>query len=196
MGRLVLYMSMSLDGFIAGPGDGMDNPFGTGGHRLHGWLGDGGDGPSGYRPADPAGQTVFDEMLATGAVITGRRTGEFTGYWDGDHHGVPIFVPTHQAPVGPGPAGVHFVTDGIESCAKQAKAAAGGRDVMLHGAYTAREALRAGVLDVLEIQLVPVLFGQGRRLFDGLGPEHTELELARTLQSPAALLLRYEVRHG
>lgn len=196
MGRLVLYMSMSLDGFIAGPGDGMDNPFGTGGHRLHGWLGPGGDGPSGYRPADPAGQTVFDEMLATGAVITGRRTGEFTGYWDGDHHGVPIFVPTHQAPAGPAPAGVHFVTDGIESCAKQAKAAAGGRDVMLHGAYTAREALRAGVLDVLEIQLVPVLFGQGRRLFDGAGPEHTELRLARTLESPGALLLRYEVQYG
>ena len=63
MGRLVLYMSMSLDGFIAGPGDGMDNPFGTGGHRLHGWLGDGGAGVSGYRPGDPAGQTVFDELM-------------------------------------------------------------------------------------------------------------------------------------
>ena len=197
MSRLVLYMSMSLDGFIAGPGDAMDNPFGTGGHRLHDWLGDGGEGPSGYRPGDKAGQTVFDEMLATGAVITGRRTGEFTGYWGGDHHdGVPVFVPTHRAPAGPAPAGVHFVTGGIESCAEQAKAAAAGRDVMLHGAYTARAALRAGVLDVLEIQLVPVLFGQGRRLFDGLGPEHTELRLARTLESPGALLLRYAVRYG
>jgi dihydrofolate reductase len=91
---------------------------------------------------------------------------------------------------------VHFVTDGIASCAKQAKAAAGDRDVMLHGAYTAREALRARVLDVLEIQLVPVLFGQGRRLFDDLGPEHTELRLARTLESPGALLLRYEVQYA
>jgi dihydrofolate reductase len=197
MSRLVLYMSMSLDGFIAGPGDAMDNPFGTNGRRLHDWLGDGGAGVSGYRPSDRAGQTVFDELMSTGAVITGRRTGEFTGYWGGDHHtGVPIFVPTHQAPAGPAPAGVHFVTDGIESCAKQAKAAAGGRDVMLHGAYTARAALRARVLDVLEIQLVPVLFGQGRRLFEDLGPEHTELELVRTLESPGALLLRYEVEHG
>jgi dihydrofolate reductase len=90
---------------------------------------------------------------------------------------------------------VHFVTDGIESCARQAKAAAASRDVLVHGAYTAREALRARVLDVLEIQLVPVLFGQGRRLFDGLGPEHTELQLVRTLESPAALLLRYEVQY-
>jgi dihydrofolate reductase len=197
MGRLVLYMSMSLDGFIAGPGDTMDNPFGTGGQRLHGWLGDGGADVNGYRPSDPAGQTVFDEMMATGAVVTGRRTGEFTNYWGGDHHdGVPIFVPTHQAPAGTAPGGVHFVTDGIASCVKQARAAAAGRDVMLHGAYTAQTALRARVLDVMEIQLVPVLFGQGHRLFDGAGPEHTELRLARTLQSPGALLLRYEVRHS
>jgi len=194
MGRLVLYMSMSLDGFIAGPGDAMDNPFGTGGHRLHDWLGADTDG---YRPSDPAGQTIFDEVMSTGAVLTGRRTGEFTGYWGGDHHGgVPIFVPTHQAPAGPAPAGVHFVTGGIAACAEQAKAAAGGRDVLMHGACTAREALRARVLDVLEIQLVPVLFGQGRRLFDGAGPEHTELRLARTLESPGALLLRYEVQYG
>jgi dihydrofolate reductase len=197
MSRLVLYMSMSLDGFIAGPGDAMDNPFGTKGHRLHDWLGDGGEGVGGYRPSDQAGQTVFDELMSTGAVITGRRTGEFTGYWGGDHHGaVPIFVPVHQAPTGTPPGGVRFVTDGIESCVKQAKVAAAGRDVMLHGAYTARECLRARVLDVLEIQLVPVLFGQGRRLFDGLGPEHIELELVRTLESPSALLLRYEVRYG
>lgn len=197
MGGLVLYMSMSLDGFIAGPGDTKDNPFGTGGQRLHEWLGDGGDDPSGYRPDDSPGRTVFDEMLATGAVITGRRTGDFVGYWGGDHHdGVPIFVPTHQAPAGPPPGGVHFVTDGIESCAAQAKAAAGDRDVLVHGAYTAQQALRARVLDVMEIALVPVLFGQGRRMFDGLGPGHTELELVRALESPRALLLRYELKYA
>lgn len=197
MGRLVLYMSMSLDGFIAGPGDAMDNPFGTKGHRLHDWLGNGGADVSDYRPSDKAGQTVFDELMSTGAVITGRRTGEFTGYWGGDHHGgVPIFVPTHQAPAGTAPGRVRFVTDGIESCVKQAKAAAGDRDVMLHGAYTARACLRARVLDVLEIQLIPVLFGQGRPLFDDLGPDHVELQLVRTLESPSALLLRYQVQYG
>ena len=88
------------------------------------------------------------------------------------------------------------MSDGIESCVEQAKAAAGDRDVMLHGAYTARECLRARVLEMLEIQQVPVLFGQVRRLFDGLGPGHIELDLVRTLESPGALLLRYEVRYG
>jgi dihydrofolate reductase len=194
MGRLVLYMSMSLDGFIAGPGDTNDNPFGTGGQRLHKWLGRGEDG---YRPGDEPSQTVFDEAMSTGAVITGRRTGDFTGYWGGDHHdGVPIFVPTHSAPAGTPPGGVHFVTDGIASCAAQAKAAAGDRDVLVHGAYTARECLRARVLDVMEIQLIPVLFGHGRLLFDELGPDHIELRLVRSLESPHALHLRYEVAYA
>ena len=194
---VVLYMSMSLDGFIAGPGDVTENPFGTQGQRLHKWLGDGGEDPSSYRPSDPPSQTVFDEMLSTGAVITGRRTGDFVDYWGGDHHnGVPIFVPTHQAPSDKYASSVHFVTDGIESCVAQAKAASGDRDVMLHGAYTARQCLRAHVLDVLEIQLIPVLFGEGRRLFEGLGPDHIELRLARQLESPNALHLRYLVEHG
>ena len=109
---------------------------------------------------------------------------------------MPIFVPTHHAPAGTPPGDVRFVTGGIESCVAQAKAAAGDRDVMLHGAYTARECLRARVLDMLEIQLIPVLFGQGRRLFDGLGPDRTELQLVRTLESPSALHLRYQVQYA
>jgi dihydrofolate reductase len=196
MSRLVLYMSMSLDGFIAGPGDTKENPLGTEGDRLHEWLGHGGGDVGGFRPGDEPGRTVFDELMSTGAVVTGRRTGEFVDYWGGDHHdGVPIFVPTHRAPAGPLPGDVRFVADGIASCVAQAKTAAGDRDVLLHGAYTAQECLRARVLDVLEIQLVPLLLGQGRRLFDGLGPEHIELERVRALESPAALHLRYEVRY-
>jgi dihydrofolate reductase len=133
--------------------------------------------------------------MATGAVVTGKRTGDFAGYWGGDHHdGVPIFVPTHQAPPENPYERVHYVTDGIESCVAQAKAAAGDRDVMLHGAYTAQECLKAGVLDVVEIQLRPVLLGQGRLLFEGLPPEHVEFDLVRVLQAPRTLHLRYEVR--
>ena len=197
MSKLVLYMSMSLDGFIAGPGDEQDNPFGTGGQRLHDWAFDGAPADHSVRPDDEAGRTVLDEVMATGAVVTGRRTGDFVDYWGGDHHdGVPIFVPTHRAPDGTHAGDVRFVTDGIESCVAQAKAAAGDRDVMLHGAYTTRECLLARVLDVLEIQLVPVLFGQGRRLFDGLPPDHIELDPVRTLESPGALLLRYEVKYA
>lgn len=197
MSRLILYMSMSLDGFISGPGDDMDNPFGAGGERLHDWLHDDGPEVAAHRPSGGPSQIVFDEMLATGAVITGRRTGDFVDYWGGDHHdGVPIFVPTHRPPAENRYEQVHFVTDGIQSCVAQAKAAAGDRDVTLHGANTAQECLRTGVLDMLEIQLVPVLLGQGRLLFDGLKPEHIELELVRTLEAPKVLHLRYEVRRS
>ncbi|MEP6852679.1 MAG: dihydrofolate reductase family protein [bacterium] len=203
MSRVFVTMAMSLDGFITGPQDDAHNPAGINGMRLMDWLGDGstdqGDGDGGgnkWRPGDPNSQIVFDEMLATGAVITGKRTGDFAGYWGGDHHNeVPIFVPTHQPPAqNPFPR-VHYVTDGIQACVEQAKAAAGDRDVMLHGAYTAQQALKAGVLDAIEIQLRPLLLGQGRRLFDGLPPEHIELDLVRTLRAPSTLHLRYEVRH-
>jgi dihydrofolate reductase len=197
MSRLILCMAMSLDGFITGPGDDEGNPAGVGGMRLQEWLGEGGSKVADWRPSDAQSQIVFDEAMSTGAVITGRRTGDFADYWGGDHHdGVPIFVPTHTAPADNRYERVHFVTDGIESCVAQAKAAAGDRDVMLHGAYTAQECLKAGVLDVLEIQLMPVLLGQGRLLFEGLKPEHIELELVRTLEAPKVLHLRYEVRRS
>ncbi len=201
MSTVRLCMAMSLDGFIAGPNDVANNGLGDNGERLHDWLGSSGTdgetgsetGPESFRPDTEPSRTVFDEMLTTGAVITGRRTGEMVNYWDGDHHnGVPIFVPTHRTGRH-GPANVTFVTDGIASCVKQAKAAAGDRDVMLHGANTAQECLRAGVLDEIELQLVPVLLGAGRRLFDGLGPEHIELELIRTLEATDVLHLRYRV---
>jgi dihydrofolate reductase len=191
-------MAMSLDGFITGPRDDADNPAGIDGMRLMDWLSGGGDGDEvreTFQPRDPVNKLVFDEAMATGAVITGKRTGDFANYWQGDHHdGVPILVPTHQPPANNPFERVHYVTDGIEECVRQAKAAAGDRDVMLHGAYTAQEALKAGVLDAIEIQLRPVLLGQGRRLFDGLPPEHIELDLVRTLEAPGTLHLRYEVR--
>jgi dihydrofolate reductase len=197
LSQLILYMAMSLDGFITGPGDGKDNPAGTGGMRLMEWLGAGGPEVSDWRPSDPSSQLVFDEMMASVAVITGRRTGDFANYWGGDHHaGVPIFVPTHTAPKHNAYERVHYVTDGIVSCVEQASAAAGDRDVMLHGAYTAQGCLKAGLLDVLEIQLMAVLLGEGRRLFEGLPPEHIELELVRTLEAPGVLHLRYDVRQG
>lgn len=195
MGNAVLYMSMSLDGFISGPEDDMSRPFGHGGERLHDWLRSDGPDVAALRPSEGPSRIVFDEAMATGAVITGRRTGDFVDYWGGDHHdGVQIFVPTHHAPDHNRHERVHFVTDGIESCVAQAKKAAGDRDVLVHGAYTAQACLRAGVLDVLEIQLVPVMLGQGRLLFEGLEDKQIELDLVRTLEAQKALHLRYEVR--
>ena len=134
--------------------------------------------------------------MAPGAVLVGRRTFDIAGHWNGDHHdGVPIFVPTHRAPADPptGAATITYVTDGIESAVAQAKAAAGDRNVMMHGADTAQRCLRAGVLDEMEIHVVPVLLGQGRRLFDHLGADHIELELTRVVDAPGVTHLHYRV---
>jgi dihydrofolate reductase len=192
MSSSVLYMSMSLDGYIAGPNDEPGNPGGDGFARLHEWFVTA-DGEF-FRPSGPAGE-LFDEINATGAVLVGRRTAEQANHWKGDHHGVPIIVPSHRPP-DPSLAGyplVTYVTDGIESAMAQAKAAAGGRHVLVHGAYTAQRALEAGVLDELQIHQIPVLFGGGRRLFELL-PSRVELEVVRVIDTPEATHIRYRVR--
>jgi dihydrofolate reductase len=188
----VLYMSMSLDGYIAGPNDEPGNPGGDGFGRLHEWF----VTPDGefFRPSGPAGQLI-GEIAATGAVLVGRRTVEQVDHWKGDHHGVPIFVPSHRPP-GPSVANyplVTYVTDGIASAMAQAKAAAGDGNVMVHGAYTAQRALEAGVLDELEIHQIPVLFGGGRRLFEVL-PSRIELDVVRVIDTPEATHIHYRVR--
>ena len=193
MSASVLYMSMSLDGYIAGPNDGPDNPGGDGGavERLHAW----GYDPAGdVRRSGPAGEMAA-AMEATGAVLAGRRTAEQVDHWGGDHHGMPVFVPSHRPP-GPSVANyplVTYVSDGIESAMTQAKAAAGDRDVMVHGAFTAQRALEAGVLDEMQIHQIPVLLGAGRRLFDVL-PSRVELDIVRVIDSPEATHIRYRVR--
>lgn len=190
---VVLYMSMSVDGFIAGPADDLGQGLGLGGGPLHAWLASGDGTPGSYRPEDGPNATVFDEMMATGAVITGRRTFELAGEWGGDHHdGVPVFVLTRSEPPHPAPGHARYVTD-LEACVTEARAAADGRDVMVHGAAAAQSMLRAGLLDELAIQLVPLLLGQGRRLFDELPPDLHELELLRSLEAPGVLHLRYRV---
>jgi dihydrofolate reductase len=190
----VLDMSMSVDGFIAGENDEPGNPGGDRFMRLHDWLVVDGEVS---RPAGPAGE-LFDEIFATGAVLVGRRTAEHAGHWGGDHHGrgVPIFVPSHRPP-DPVVAGyplVTYVSDGIAAAMARAKEAAGDRDVLVHGAYTAQRALEAGVLDELMIHQVPVLFGRGRRLVDVL-PSRVELEIVRVVDTPEATHIRYRVRH-
>ncbi len=191
MSATVLYMSMSLDGFIAGPHEGPDNGLGDGGHRLHEWFATGADTdpkPISGRLAGVNGQVV-DEFMATGAVVAGRGTFEPAGGWDGDHHdGVPIFILSRREPDGPiaqWPL-VTYVPD-VTTAMSEAKRAAGERNVLVHGAGTARLALAAGVLDELEIHLIPVLLGQGRRLFENLGPEHIELERTRILEGEAGV---------
>ncbi|MGB6771078.1 MAG: dihydrofolate reductase family protein [Candidatus Dormiibacterota bacterium] len=194
----VLDMSMSLDGYIAGPNDEPANPGGDQFMRLHDWYGFGPNGPdrsdlkSIQQPG--MGQHFIDEVNATGAVLAGRRTVEQVDHWKGDHHGVPIFVPSHRPP-GPSVANyplVTYVADGIASAMAQAKAAAGDRNVLVHGAYTAQRALEAGVLDELQLHQIPVLFGSGRRLFDVL-PSRIELEIVQVIDTPEATHIRFRV---
>ena len=195
MATSVLYMSMSLDGYIAGPNDEVGNPGGDDFDRLHEWMWeDPVDDQYIRRQSGPAA-ALWNEMDAFGAIVAGRRTVEQVDHWGGDRHGVRIFVPSHRPP-GPSVATyplVTYVSDGIENAMAQAKAAAGDRYVLVQGAYTAQRALKAGVLDELQIHQVPVLFGGGRRLFEVL-PARVELEIVRVIDTPEATHIRYRVR--
>ena len=188
MSASVLYMSMSLDGYIADPNDGLG---GDDGNRLHEWML--APDKESFRSSGPAGE-FMEEINATGAVLVGRRTAEVVDHWAGDHHGVPIFVVSHRPP-GPSVANyplVTYVSDGIASAMAQAKAAAGDRNVLVHGAYTAQRALEAGVLDELQIHVIPLLSGRGKRQFEIL-PAHIELEIVRVIDTPEATHIRYRV---
>jgi len=183
VGATVLYMSMSLDGFIAGPNETPDNGLGDGGHRLHEWWSPGASGE------------VVDEFMATGAVVAGKGTFEPADGWGGDHHGgVPIWIYSRREP-GIDVSGWPLVTyvDDVTTALSEARRAAGDKNVMVHGAAIAQLALAAGLLDELEIHLVPVLFGQGRRLFDNLAPEQIELERTRVIEADGVTHLHYRV---
>lgn len=185
MSVAVLGMSMSLDGYIAGPDDFLG---GEDGQRLHGWFTKNGQF---VKPSGPAGELV-EEWDTVGAVLTGRRTAELMDHWGGDHGGAPIFVVSHRPP---GPAArwsypnVHYVTD-VASAMKQAKVAAGDRHVEVRGGNVAQRAIEAGVLDEILIHHVPVLLGGGRRLFDEL-PNLVELDIVRVIDTPDATHIRY-----
>ena len=189
-------MSMSLDGFIAGPNESLENGLGDGGHRLHEWaLPAGGEGFS--ESLSGANRQVVDEFMSTGAVVAGRGTFEPAGGWGGDHHdGVPIFIVSRGEPASQRlqwPS-VTYVDD-VGTAMSEAKRAAGDTDVLVHGAGIAQRALAAGVLDELEIHLVPVLLGQGRRLFDNLDAEHIELERTRVLEGEGGVThMHYRVQ--
>ena len=183
-------MSMSLDGFVTGPHDGREHPLGVGGDPLHAWL------------ADPSEQDVglLDEMGAGGgAIVMGRRSydsSEGDGGWgDGGPAGsTPCFVLSHSVPdTIRAPDVFTFVHDGIESAIAQARAVAGDRVIGLHGATVPQQALRAGLLDELIVHLVPMLLGDGVRLFDLLGAAPVRLERTRVIESPLVTHLWFRV---
>jgi dihydrofolate reductase len=201
MSATVLYMSVSLDGFIAGPNVGPGNGLGDGGERLHEWVLTGAQHDGSGVPApvsDGINGRIVREFMATGAVVAGRGTFEPAAGWGGDHHdGVPIFIFSRQPP-GIDITAWPLVTyvDDVEDAFSRARAAAGDKDVLVHGASTAQLALAAGALDELELHVVPVLLGQGRRLFDNLPAELVELERTRVLEGEGGVNhLHYRVHH-
>jgi dihydrofolate reductase len=211
MGKLILNITMSLDGFVAGPNQTLEEPLGRGGEALHEWAfaaqawreRHGLEG--GERNTDS--EVIEESLAATGAVVMGRRMfsgGE--GPWEGDANAdawwgdeppfrVPVFILTHHArepAAKEGGTTFTFVTDGIESALDQARAAAGERDVFIAGgADVAQQYLAAGLLDELQIHVAPLLLGDGVRLFHGSA--RPELELTRVLESPKVTHIRYRV---
>ncbi|HEX9945083.1 MAG TPA: dihydrofolate reductase family protein [Thermoanaerobaculia bacterium] len=214
MSKLRLKISMSLDGFVAGPNQSVDNPLGVGGMRLHEWA----LPLAVWRSMHglPGGEVnestqVVEESLANiGATVMGRNMfGGHPGPWDAEkpwngwwgvnppfHH--PVFVLTHHARETlelEGGTTFTFVTDGIEAALEEARQAAGGKDVSLAGgAKAAQQYLAAGLVDEMEINLVPMLLGSGERLFDGVGTDLHGLELVRTVATPEVTHLKFARR--
>jgi dihydrofolate reductase len=212
MAKVIVSLAASLDGFIAGPNDGADNPLGDGGMRLFDWYFDGDTPSRPYQDAASRGVPVppfklsrtsaelFDELIEScGAVVTGRRTYDITNGWGGNGPtpGLPLFIVTHNVPehVPQGVEGTRytFITDGVESAIAQAKEVAGEKYVSLVGAAVPQACLRLGLLDEIQIHLVPVLLGGGVSLFGRLGIGKIDLENIRVVDAPGVTHLRYRV---
>jgi dihydrofolate reductase len=211
MTKLTLDISMSLDGFIAGPDAGFEKPLGEGGEDLHEWV----FGLKAWREphGEPGGEEnrdseiVAETVAGTGAVVMGRRMfSGGSGPWEDDPNsdgwwgeeppfGVPVFILTHHArePVTKkGGTTFNFVTDGIESALEQARVAAGDRNVGIGGgADVVQQYLRAGLLDEIQVHVIPLFLGAGVRLFDELNP--ATLEIIRVVDSPGVTHLKYSV---
>lgn len=209
MGKVRCSISISLDGYVAGPNQGLENPLGEGGLRLHEWVfATAAWARNTGQPPVPetADSQEVDEVVSTGgAFIMGRRMfGPDRGEWDLSWQGwwgddppyhAPTFVLGHRPRAAiemKGGTTFHFVTGGIESALEQARAAAGPRDVMIAGgAQTIDQFLRAGYIDELNLHLVPVILGGGERLFQDAG--NPRLQIERVIASPAVTHLRYRI---
>jgi dihydrofolate reductase len=196
MSKVLAGITMSVDGFITGPGDGPGCGLGAGGERLHYWVF---GGPWSYDSpgrGEPAGQDkawLEERLGANGAVITGRGTYEAAGHWGGKNPwGIPVFVVTHRPQEQPPGDDFVFVGSLVEAV-DRAKAAAGDRQVhVMGGADVIRQALGAGLVDELTIIVAPVTLGAGKRLFDGFA-ESLELEQLAVRQSQFATFIEYRV---
>ena len=216
MGKLRFQITMTLDGYVAGPNQSVANPLGEGGSRIHDWAyrlkafremhGDRSGGETGSN--DEVLRAAFENV---GATVMGRNMfgggpgpwseDPWTGWWgDNPPFHTPVFVLTHHARellAMQGDTTFFFVTEGIEAALRRAREAARGRDVMLGGgASVAQQYLAAGLIDQMEVHLVPLLLGGGARLFDNLSGSGIGLELVRTIATPNVTHLKYRVTKG
>jgi dihydrofolate reductase len=202
MGKVSVGLTMSLDGFIAGPNDGPERPLGEGGERLFEWYSSGDTEYSMpgtemvFRISSQSAELLSGLEKTMGAFVTGRRTFDITNGWGGRPPlGVPTFVVTHSVPrewVYEG-SPYTFVTDGVESAVEQAKTVAGDKGVAVGAASIAQQCIRAGLLDEVTVNLVPVLLGGGVRLFDHLGPAPIELESTGVVEGSGVTHLTFRV---
>jgi dihydrofolate reductase len=202
MGKLVADITMSLDGFITGPGDAPGAGLGEGGEALHNWVMGGPwryDGDHPFAPADVDRAVLEEVMGSIGAGIIGRRMFDITGGWGGNPPGGPnarYFVLTHSVPRewAERQSPFTFVTDGIDSALSQAREVAGDKEIGIGGgANVIQQYLAAGLVDELRLHLAPLLLGAGKRLFDNLGDKTIELQQTRVISSPYATHLYYTV---
>lgn len=201
MAKVIIDLSMSLDGFIAGPNDDAKNGLGLrGGEHIFDWYTTS-ERPSKYgnlfRP-EGANVDVVEEMFASaGALLTGRRTYDITHGWGGTHpvNDMPVVVLTHEPPkdVPKGKSEFFFITDGIESAVKKAKEAAGDKSVGIAGASAAQQALKVGLVDEIFVHIAPIILGDGVRLFDHFGDDSIRLEIIRSFEGPLVNHIRYRV---
>jgi dihydrofolate reductase len=202
MGKVATGLSMSLDGFIAGPNDGPGQPLGEGGERLFEWFsaGDTEYGLPGtemvFRVSQQSAEMLREAHAGMGAFVTGRRTFDISNGWGGSPPlGVPTFVVTHAVRdewVYEG-SPFTFVTEGVEGAVEKARAVAGDRDVAVGAASIAQQCIRAGLLDEIHVDLVPVLLGDGVRLFEHLGAGPIELESTRVIEGVGVTHLTFRV---
>lgn len=195
MSKVIAIMSMSLDGFVADAHDGVNEVFAwymdSGDVEFH----MGGGDPMTFRVSESSAEHLRGLWPALGAMITGRRTFDVANGWGGQHASGPAFVLTHHIPDGwPKPGStVHFVTDGIESAVRQAKAAAGGKSVGVHGADTIRQLLNAGLLDEIHIDLAAVLLGSGVPMFHDIENVPAMLGSPNVITGNGVTHMRYTV---
>jgi len=196
MSKVVAIMSMSLDGFVADANDGVAEVFDWYFHSGDVEFHVGGSDPMTFHVSATSAEHLRSMTSGLGAMLTGRRTFEVAEGWGGNHGWGPAFVVTHSIPDGwPRPdSTVHFVLDGIESAVKQAKAAAGGKSVGVHGADTIQQLLNAGLLDEIHVDVAAVLLGTGVRLFDHLAGTPLILGNPTAIQGVGVTHLRYPVR--